>query len=72
MSPVLEHGSSVWDPSSIFLQEELKVQKRAARSVTGNYIYETGSLTGIQEKLKWESLEKKGGERVESYCFTKV
>ena len=37
--PVLEYGSSVWDPSSILLQEELeKVQKRAARFVTGNYI----------------------------------
>ena len=33
--PVLEYGSSVWDPSSILLQEELeKVQKRAARFVT--------------------------------------
>ena len=34
--PVLEYGSSVWDPSCILLQEELeKVQKRAARFVTG-------------------------------------
>ena len=56
---------SVWDPSSILLQEELeKVQKRAARFVTGNYIYETGSMTCILEQLKWESL-KKGGEIVE-------
>ena len=37
--PVLEYGNSVWDPSSILLQEELeKVQKRAARFVTGNYM----------------------------------
>ena len=44
--PVLEYGSSVWDPSSILLQEELeKVQKRAARFVTSNYIYETGSMS---------------------------
>ena len=58
--PVLEYGSSVWDPSGIHvLQEELeKVQKRAARFVTGNYIYETGSMTGILEQLKWESLKK--------------
>ena len=64
--PVLEYGSSVWDPSSILLQEELeKIQKRAARFVTGNYIYETGRMTGILEQLKWESL-KKGGEIVES------
>ena len=40
--PVLECGSSVWDPSVILLQEELeKVQKRAAGFVTGNYLYET-------------------------------
>ena len=58
--PVLEYGSSVWDPSSILLQEELKkVQKRAARFVTGNYIYDTGSMTGILEQLKWESLKKR-------------
>ena len=58
--PVLEYGSSVWDPSSILLQEELeKVQKRAARFVTGNYLYETGSMTGILEQLKWESLKKR-------------
>ena len=64
--PVLEYGSSFWDPSSILLQEELeKVQKRAARFVKGNYIYETGSMPGILEQLKWESL-KKGGETVES------
>ena len=40
--PVLEYGGSVWDPSSILLQEKLKkLQKRAAGFVTGNYIYET-------------------------------
>ena len=33
-------------------------QKRAARFVTGNYIYETWSMTGILEQLKWESLKK--------------
>ena len=50
---VLEYGGSVWDPQSILLQDELeKVQKRAARFVTGNYTYETGSLTGILEQLK--------------------
>ena len=41
-------------------------EKRAARFVTGNYIYETGRMTGILEQLKWESLKKKGGEIVES------
>ena len=33
--PVLEYGSSVWDPQSILLLDELeKMQKRAARFVT--------------------------------------
>ena len=41
--PVLDYGSSVWDPPGVVLQEELEsVQKRAARFVTGNYNYETG------------------------------
>ena len=55
--PVLEHESSVWDPHNHDLQEELeKVQNCAARFVTGNYVFETGSMTGILGQLKWESL----------------
>ena len=58
--PVLEYGSSVWDPHIHGLQEELeKVQNRAARFVTGNYVFETGSMTGILGQLKWESLKKR-------------
>ena len=58
--PVLDYGSSVWDPPGVDLQEELEsVQKRAARFVTGNYNYETGSMTGILGQLKWESLKKR-------------
>ena len=58
--PVLNYGSSVWDPPGVVLQEELEiVQKRAARFVTGNYSYETGSMTGILGQLKWESLKKR-------------
>ena len=57
--PVLEYGSSVWDPHTHGLQEELeKVQNRAARFVTGNYVFETGSMTGILGQLKWGSLNK--------------
>ena len=57
--PVLEYGSSVWDPHTHGLQQELeKVQNRAARFVTGNYVFETGSMTGILGQLKWESLKK--------------
>ena len=58
--PVLDYGSSVWDPPGVVLQEELEsVQKRAARFVTGNYNYETGSMTSILGQLKWESLKKR-------------
>ena len=35
------------------------VQSMTARFVTGNYLYETGSMTGILEQLKWESLKKR-------------
>ena len=58
--PVLEYSGSVWDPSGVGLQNELKkVQNRAARFVTGNYNFEAGSMTGILEHLKWESLKKR-------------
>ena len=57
---VLEYGSLVWYPQSLLLQDEIeKVHKRAARFVIGNYTYENGSMTGILEQLKWESLKKK-------------
>ena len=47
-------------PPGVVLQEELEsVQKRAARFLTGNYNYETGSMTGIHGQLKWESLKKR-------------
>ena len=36
-----------------------KVQNRAARFVTGNYVFETGNMTGILGQLKWESLKKR-------------
>ena len=62
--PVLEYSGSVWDPSGVDLQNELeKVQNRAARFVTGNYNFETGSMTGILEHLKWESLKKRRRDR---------
>ena len=58
--PVLEYSGSVWDPSGVGLQNELeKIQNQAARFVTGNYNFETGSMTGILEHLKWESLKKR-------------
>ena len=58
--PILENGSTVWDPHCNGLNDELEnVQKRAARFVTRNYSYETGSMTGILEDLKWETLQKR-------------
>ena len=58
--PILEYGSSVWDSHTGKRQEELeKVQNRAARFVTRNYVYETRSMTGILGQLKWESLKKR-------------
>ena len=62
MRPVLEYGSSVWDPSRILQGELEKVQKGAARFVTGNYNSETGSMPGMLEQLKWESLKKRRGD----------
>ena len=47
-------------PTHVVLQEGLEsVQKRAARFLTGNYSYETGSMTGILGQLKLESLMKR-------------
>ena len=58
--PILEYGSSVWDPHPEKLQEELeKVQNSAARFVTRNYVNETWSMTGILGQLKSESLKKR-------------
>ena len=58
--PILEYGSTVWDPHCNGLNDELEnVQKREARFVTTNKSYETGSMTGIREELKWETLQKR-------------
>ena len=70
--PVLDYGSSVWDPPGVVLQEELEsVQKRAARFVTGNYNYETGSMTGILGQLNGKP-SRKGGKTIDLYCYIKV
>ena len=70
--PVVEYGSSVSDPHTNKLQDELeKVQNCATRLVTRNYVDETQSITGILGQLKWESL-KKGENIIDSFCYTKV
>ena len=58
--PILEYSSCVWDPQGVVFQQEIeKVQDMAVRCVTSKYCSETGSMTGILEKLKWESLKKR-------------
>ena len=67
---ILEYGS--WDPQGVVLQQEIeKVQNRAARFVTSNYCFETGSMTGILEKVKWESVKKRRRDSRLIFC-TKV
>ena len=57
---ILEYGSTVWDPHCNGLNDGLEnVQKRATRFVTRIYSYETGSMNGILEELKWETLQKR-------------
>ena len=56
VQPIPDYGSTVWDPYCNGLNDELEnVQKRAARFVTRNYSYETGSMTGILEELNSDS-----------------
>ena len=58
--PILEYGSTVWDPHCNGLNDELEnVKKHAARFVTNNYSYETGSMTSILKGLKWVALQKR-------------
>ena len=52
---VLEYGSLGLNLLSVLQDELEKVQKTAARFITGNYTYETGSMTGTLEQLKWKS-----------------
>ena len=46
--------SHSWPPGELE-----KVQNRASRFVTGNCVFENGSMTGILGQLKWESLKKR-------------
>ena len=43
------------------------VQKHAARFVTGNYKYETGSMTGIFGQLKWLKKRRKDNRLILLY-----
>ena len=58
--PVLEYSSCGLNTQGVVLQEEIeKVQNRAARLVTSNYCFETGSMTGILEKIRLEEKEER-------------
>ena len=54
-SMLVQYG--IRHPNILHQGELEEVQKRAARFVIGNHTYETGSMTGILEQLKWESLK---------------
>ena len=59
LRPVLEYGSSVWNPQSILKQDEFEKKKGQLDSWLAIYTYETGSMTGILEQLKWKSPKKR-------------
>ena len=57
--PRLEYCSAVWDPhQKIHIDNLEKIQRRAARFVTNNYM-KTSSVTKIIEDLKWDTLQKR-------------
>ena len=52
--------AAMFGSQGVVLQQEIeKVQNRAARFVTSNYCFGTGSMTGILEKLQRESPKKR-------------
>ena len=58
--PKLEYASAVWDPHcKIHIENLEKVQKRAARFVTGNYKMETGNSKFNLNTLGWPTLEER-------------
>ena len=58
--PRIEYAGAVWDPhNKIHRQEIEKVQKRAARFVTGNYKMETGNTKFNLDSLEWPTLEER-------------
>ena len=53
--PVLEYGSSVWDPCTLGLQEEVE-NVQTGKKV---YNYEYGSMTDILWQLKWKTFKNR-------------
>ena len=58
--PILEYACSVWDPHhQIDIELLEKVQKRAARFVTGNYTWEHGNSDLNLKTLGWDTLQER-------------
>ena len=56
MRPILEFASTVWDPHTIELTNQLEVvQRRAARFVTADY-RRRQSVTVLLNQLQWQTL----------------
>ena len=71
MRPILEYGSTVWDSHYNGLNDELEnVQKRAARFVTRNYSYETGSTSTklLQNAARNNARRKKKKRMNRRFC----
>ena len=60
--PRLEYCGSVWDPHTKLDKYTLeRIQRKAARFVTGNYKREA-SVTEMLHKLEWKTLEERRAE----------
>ena len=58
--PVLEYGCAVWDPHAVGdIQDLEKIQKRAGRFCTNNYIMEHGNTEMNMSQLNWKPLEER-------------
>ena len=58
--PKLEYACAVWDPHhQSHINSIEKIQKAAARFVTGNYLMENGNTAANLESLGWVSLEER-------------
>ena len=58
--PTLEYGSVIWDPYYMQEKDRLeKINKRAARFVTGNYVLQSGNNKENMQNLGWEPLEER-------------
>ena len=58
--PKLEYACPVWDPCyKVHIDSIEKIQKAAARFVTGNYRMETGNTSKNLNSLGWDTLEER-------------